>query len=355
MKKCPWCGHESGDGAAHCPRCGTALPEPAPPPSPPPSTAEQNRNALEAPSLAGTPSGNLTGAAPEQLSPAKTKKKCPWCGHESGGDAVQCPRCGTALPEPAPPPPPPSTAKQNPNTLEAPGQASAPPGSLTGAAPERLSPAALGRWNPKSAWQLCLLLLFVTIPGGIISVRAAIIFTRWTGQRPLGTEGFTVAAVAVECILYPLVTLLFLRCRTLAEFVRCLGFHGRVPEYAVILLPLGFLLRAAARYFASPAGDVTWFTGFTPAGLALGLSGAFVEEPLMRGYLYPAFRTRYPVWKAVAAILVIAAVSHYPVPVRAPISGLFIALMQVMCCLLRERSTNLYPCVLFHLGYNLGP
>jgi membrane protease YdiL (CAAX protease family) len=146
---------------------------------------------------------------------------------------------------------------------------------------------------------------------------------------------------------------LYLRCKTPHVWIVCVGLGERPPMRIAPLLLLGFILGTAAVFCGSLAQQSmsVRLHGLTPLG-AVMLGGSVTEEIIMRGYLYPAFRTRYSVWGAIAATLVIVALTHWTNFRISQVAILFIPPTQVIMCLLREHYGNTYPSLFFHVGYN---
>jgi membrane protease YdiL (CAAX protease family) len=79
----------------------------------------------------------------------------------------------------------------------------------------------------------------------------------------------------------------------------------------------------------------------------------FLEEPVMRGYLYPALRRSYGILSSVFVILVIAAVFHYRPMLTSLSTGLVMSLLTIVLCVVREKTGNLWNCILCHFLYNM--
>jgi membrane protease YdiL (CAAX protease family) len=211
----------------------------------------------------------------------------------------------------------------------------------------QLPPATQDRWNPKSVWIFSIILLFLCFTTILIF---SLIFGAEYSTHPVR---YLVGNIVVAAMMV-LATWKYLRCRTFRELVYYLGLGSRPSKGTALFLLLGLLLGITALYCLRLAYGSTalgWFENIRPRSF-LVLFGPMIEEPLFRGYFYPAFRVRYPVLKSIGLMLVIVAVTHSVNLFRNPVNLFFITSVHVLLCLLREYNSSLYPALFFHLGYN---
>ncbi len=77
-----------------------------------------------------------------------------------------------------------------------------------------------------------------------------------------------------------------------------------------------------------------------------------LEEVVMRGFIYRAFRGSYPQFVSTLLVLSIVTFMHWSAVWRGPATFLFIETVAVVLCVIRERSGSLWNCIIFHAAYN---
>jgi membrane protease YdiL (CAAX protease family) len=78
----------------------------------------------------------------------------------------------------------------------------------------------------------------------------------------------------------------------------------------------------------------------------------FCEELFMRGFLYRAFRGSYSILASTALIVGITAIMHVDQFLQSWAAVITISAMTVLQCFLRERTGNLWDCIICHLVFN---
>lgn len=199
---------------------------------------------------------------------------------------------------------------------------------------------AKSRWNLKSAW-VCFGYQFAA---GIVSlpVFKPDIFRGATTSRFLT---WVVLLCALDC----LIMYLYLGCRSLGEFCCTVGLAGRVSKRSLLMVPAGLCIGVASRL-------LNHTLPFRRPSLVhlLGLGSLITllpEEIMLRGYAYPAIRTRFSIMGAIANVLFMVLVTHIQI-IRSPGPNVAILLMNILACLLREYGQTIFPAVCLHLGYN---
>ena len=133
-----------------------------------------------------------------------------------------------------------------------------------------------------------------------------------------------------------------------------IAYTGFFPVYLALMLGIGYLLKAlgidppvqtVVQIFFEEE-NVPLIIAFS---LFIALAGPFFEEILFRGFIYQAFRKKWPEgWTAVGATSLVFAVMHAHWVAFVPIFFL-----SVMLCLLYERTRSLVACTTFHMVHNL--
>jgi membrane protease YdiL (CAAX protease family) len=82
------------------------------------------------------------------------------------------------------------------------------------------------------------------------------------------------------------------------------------------------------------------------------LVGPLFEEIIMRGFLYRAFREGYGIALSISIMVLVATLTHWGVVTTSPWVFLLLAVLQVILCLLFEKTRNLWNCIVCHCVYN---
>lgn len=86
--------------------------------------------------------------------------------------------------------------------------------------------------------------------------------------------------------------------------------------------------------------------------MILFVVGAIIEEIIMRGFLYRAFRAAYGAILSVLAIVLVATLAHPGVMTASPRIFLLLGVLQVTLCVILEKTDNLWNCIACHVLYN---
>lgn len=181
-------------------------------------------------------------------------------------------------------------------------------------------------------------------------------FAYWLAT-PWGVFSVTAAGgVAALGVVYG-----FLRSRSAGEFFRELGLRFPPRDVSIPLVLLGLALGFVAnflgtRFPAETAAIPQPFATGSFAGAYLYATalvvGPFLEELVMRGFLYQGFRKGYGVPVSVAALVFIGTLTHWKVATASVWYFLMLALLQVTICLAFEKTRNLWNCIAIHVAYN---
>lgn len=87
--------------------------------------------------------------------------------------------------------------------------------------------------------------------------------------------------------------------------------------------------------------------------IVLALSTPFFEEPIIRGYLYPAIRRTYSTYVSILLVVASLFISHGAVMFGSLTGGWAVIGANVVICLIREKTDSLWNCILCHFAYNL--
>jgi membrane protease YdiL (CAAX protease family) len=157
------------------------------------------------------------------------------------------------------------------------------------------------------------------------------------------------------------ITAYFAKAKSIKELSNALGIGTRPNAFGILGasagVGLGILGVYAARRGFVPDSAVTRALRYYDADarsylVALLLIGPVAEEIVMRGYLYQAFRGSYGVAASIVWTLGIAAVTHFDVIAGSSITLFLLMILNGILCILRERTSSLWNCILCHLAYN---
>lgn len=102
-----------------------------------------------------------------------------------------------------------------------------------------------------------------------------------------------------------------------------------------------------ARDFFSEGGVAKLF--FIVYGV---LIAPFSEEVVRRGFLYQAFRGSYKPLLSTALVLAVHAFFHWGLISRSVYTSICLVLVEALLCVIREKTKNVWNCVLCHGAYN---
>ena len=214
-------------------------------------------------------------------------------------------------------------------------------------------------WTARDAWR-CLLWAFVGQLFGlfaiVVVVRVVPDFIYWL----LSPEGAFV--LFYLGMLPPLVVILwFTRTNSVAALLKRfdlltppgkLGLAGILFGVGLGILGVYVTSRVrlpnsaiTARFVGAPTAKQLYLVG-------MFLTGPFVEELIMRGFLYRAFRNTYGFFGATTFVLLVAGFTHMDVVSKSLWGLFFIMSVNLTICCIRERSRSLWDCILCHVAYN---
>ena len=199
-----------------------------------------------------------------------------------------------------------------------------------------------------------LVVLAVVAAGWIVSPR----FGQWVGT-PVGTFSVTVFSA-----LAALVTVILLSGSLRDPFSL---FELQSLHYGIdfVALGAGVLLGVAGVFvtrfgLADVGNNFPLIKPFIEAPMSqkhllaiVLLVAPIIEEIIMRGFLYRAFRDRYTIGPSVLTIVAVSMLTHPGVLRASPWLFLLLGVLQAMLCLIWEKTRNLWSCISCHLAYNV--
>ena len=171
----------------------------------------------------------------------------------------------------------------------------------------------------------------------------------------------------VFCLIHFMVQILnvlyFARTETRQTFANAFGLLKGPSSYAWFAVAMALVIRTvghlAVKNGFSRGVTTTSLWGFTHFSgierilyLAPALLAPFAEEMYMRGFFYRAFRGSYSVFASTLLILAITAGTHWTQVHRSWIAAVDIGALTIVQCFLRERTGNLWDCIICHFVFN---
>ena len=221
------------------------------------------------------------------------------------------------------------------------------------------SPDKIG-WHPRDVWWCILAVLLSQL------LVLAVIWGIWLPYRkiaywistPLGApllEGF-------RAFLTLLATVFCAKTRSIGDFFH--DFDLRLPNRANVLVSaiLGVISASLATYLGSigqgsPRPMIEALRGATANHRSyftlLVIWVALIEEIILRGFCYKAFRGSWGVAQSTTCVLFIDSLIHWDVISSGKMLAIFLFVVIGIClCVVRERTNSLWNCILFHFVYD---
>jgi membrane protease YdiL (CAAX protease family) len=215
-------------------------------------------------------------------------------------------------------------------------------------------------WRAGDGWAcaLTLIALVFGIEGWLrIGARRSPFIAQW-----LGTISFRAGFMIFLQGLPLLIVLWFSRVRSIRQFLSHAGLKGRPSFFgwcsAWAAIGIGALgLYGVAKGWAPPDRLYRqfYYRGGSAQCFFVLYAIAWVplcEEITMRGFLYRAFRGSYGQSLSTFLILCLATISHWGRVSDSMFAFVCIGSAAILLCGIRERTENLWNCVLFHSMFN---
>jgi membrane protease YdiL (CAAX protease family) len=206
------------------------------------------------------------------------------------------------------------------------------------------------QWRSRQAWLFVFLTFVITqvISGGLLLL--AINFSQIARflQSPIGS-----ALVSVAGLIFLLaITLLVAKVSRISQFKLAFAFVHPSEKELLVSIGLGIFLQCAGIYFSS--GDLTHLrlSHSISVGTLVVLLAPFFEEPAMRGFLFKAFRNSYPLIPSIGLTTGASLLFHWGEIYHSFDALIVISLLNIVLCLIRERTRSLWNCVACHLAFN---
>jgi membrane protease YdiL (CAAX protease family) len=217
------------------------------------------------------------------------------------------------------------------------------------------------KWSARDAWKCVGMLLvfefFLAIVITVITSRLPA-FQLWLGGG-IGHFSLHIFYSAV----YILTAAYFARTESWNTFFEGFGLNRKPSDYVWFGVVAAVVLRLITHFILIKG----WMKGYTIYDinafrhtfgseryfyLAPLLLAAFFEEPVMRGFLYKAFRGSYSIATSMALIVACTTLGHWQQYSHSALAAISISSITIVQCYLREKSNSLWDCILCHLTVN---
>lgn len=183
------------------------------------------------------------------------------------------------------------------------------------------------------------------------------------GRSPVHWSGGVLLLNLISECLALFVVLLFARPKSIKSAAELFAFKVPKLTAATLMIVLGAALAIVAVYLVNNGGGnpqtalVHNLSGSGPSGIVwlrfIIIITPIVEEIAVRGYIYTAFRGSYSITVSVTMILLIAGAAHFTAITSSWVAAGALLALNLLLCIIRERTDNLWNCVLCHGAYNL--
>jgi membrane protease YdiL (CAAX protease family) len=160
------------------------------------------------------------------------------------------------------------------------------------------------------------------------------------------------------------VVVLFVRPKSVSDFLNFFGLRSIPEDISYFGIVAGLVLGLMDIFFSRIEGvDFAQHDPLTRAFayqagpekhllIILSLLGPIFEEIIMRGFLYRAFRQNYGTLLSTLIIVAIAMLTHLGVVRASLVAFFFLSVLNVILCVLLERTNKLWNCIFCHVAYN---
>ena len=201
---------------------------------------------------------------------------------------------------------------------------------------------------------------YLFIKGIHIVSRSSPAFASWWGHAPAAL----VLSVSTQAVVFLALVWYFSRVKSLGDFLSRTGLSFRPSPWGWVLawvaVGIGFIdlfwvdhglssssSRSARAYYAGLIDAARYFSAFCGV-----LIVPIYEELATRGFLYTAFRKSYGPSITTVLILLFSAYFHWGAISHSPYTTMSLVSLWILLCLVRERTSSLWNCIICHVAYN---
>ncbi len=271
-------------------------------------------------------------------------RRCAYCGRENGEGAEYCLECGTTIPQA------PAAATE--------GQAVAVTDAPAAVVRDTVSERA---WSARDAWKCLGMLVVFELLVALVRGAVGVSFPSFAAWSHSGAGHL--AASTIYFSVDVLVVLYFARTESFDSFLKAFGLGAPPSAYVWFAVVVTLAIRVSSHLLIAgglaKGATSTSLWGFAHTigperylYLAPALMAPFAEELYMRGFFYRAFRSSYSAGVSVLLIVALTALTHWSQYHRSLVAVAAISGLTVLQCFLRERTGNLWDCIICHFVFN---
>ena len=216
-------------------------------------------------------------------------------------------------------------------------------------------------WTARDAWKcIGMFFVFAFLTGVVIgAIRSE--FPRFYAWSRHALGYFIL--YSIEDMIIILTTLYFARMESMRSFWKAFALDRPPSAYAWFAIVAALLIRAVSHLLIvnglSRGVTILPIRGFLRGSGAVRylylvplFVAPFVEEIFLRGFLYRAFRGSYTVGASIALVVALTALLHSDQFTQSWAAAVFISILTILLCALREQSDSLWDCILCHFVFN---
>jgi membrane protease YdiL (CAAX protease family) len=172
-------------------------------------------------------------------------------------------------------------------------------------------------------------------------------FTRFL-QSSVGSALVSIAGL----ILLLAIALWVAKIRKIDEFKSAFALVRPSEKELLVSIGLGIFLQYAGIFLSS--GNLTHLrlNQSVNWGILAVLLAPFFEEPAMRGFLFKAFRNSYSLIPSIGLTTGVSLLFHWGKIYHSFNALTVISFLNIILCLIRERTRSLWNCIACHLAFN---
>jgi len=202
-------------------------------------------------------------------------------------------------------------------------------------------------WRPRLALQyICALFACYIVAAGI----TVFAFTEThsfagnsTGAALINISGFVfMLALAIP----------FAKVKSAGEFNLAFGLVRAREQHLLLAAAAGLILQICYIYAVNGGLHHLQFKRSFDLWTVAILLAPFFEEPVMRGFIYTAFRKPLSIAPSLIAVVLTSFLLHPSKISRSFQAIVAITLLNILACLFRERARSLWNCIACHLAFN---
>jgi membrane protease YdiL (CAAX protease family) len=205
-------------------------------------------------------------------------------------------------------------------------------------------------WRARQAWLFVILTILISAAFAGELILLATYFPSIAGFLQ-SADGLGLVSIAGLIIIFA-IALWVAKIRRLGEFKSAFALVHPSAKGLLVSIGLGICLQVGGIYFSS--GNLTHLrlNHSVSFGIVAVLLAPFFEEPAMRGFLFKAFRNSYSLALSICLTTAVSLIFHFGKICHSFNALIIISLLNIILCVIRERTRSLWNCIACHLAFN---